>query len=135
MSGKNFAIMMFILGIAVGIIAWNIVMLALPAQAYADATSGTSDGIIAVSGLVTNGISGLWVLDARDTKSSPSLCLYVPESSGRTFKLASVRRIKYDLQLVSYNDTTDKKMSPSSLKDQIEKLNQEAEKNSGNKPK
>lgn len=133
MSGRNLAIMMFVLGIAIGIIAWNVFVLVAPAPVYADATSGGSDGIIAVSGLVTNGISGLWVLDARDSKSSPSLCLYIPESNGRTFRLASARRIKYDLQLVSYNDSTDKKMSPSVLKTQIEELNKKEE--STNKPK
>ncbi len=127
MSSKHQNIIIFALGVMVGLLSWSIVSLAQPQNAMADATGGgvggSSDGIIAVTGAVTNSFSGLWVLDARDTATSPSLALYVPGSSGRSIQLAAARRIKYDLQLVALNDRSKQKVG--ALRAQIEKLNQE----------
>ena len=128
MKNKTQIMIIFVLGIAVGIIAWNIVALAIPNPVYADATSGSSGGLIAVTGLCSNNYSGLWVLDTKESAMSPSLCLYVPESGGNKIKLAGARRIKYDLQLLGYNDSTDRKYSPSALKAAIDEMNAKEEK-------
>jgi hypothetical protein len=121
-----------VLGIAIGIIGWNILTLAVPTPLYAEATGGDAQGLIAVTGLCTNSYSGLWVIDARDTDSSPSLCLYIPVNNGANFKLAAARKIKFDLQMVSYNDRTDDKYTPGKLKAIVEqqkkKEQEEAEK-------
>jgi hypothetical protein len=117
----------FVLGIAVGVIGWNFVSLLAPTPAYAEATAGNAGGLIAVTGLCSNNYSGLWVVDTRDPKTSPSVCLYVPDSGGRGFHLAGARRIAWDLQLISWNDNTPRDMSPSRLKKEVEKMNQKEE--------
>ena len=128
MLKKNSLFLGFLIGIVVGVLAMNIIYLNSP-LAYADATSGESAGIIAVTGLCANGISGLWVLDARDTKSSPSLCLYIPESGGRSgFSLTGARRIKYDLKLLQYQDKTrGNDFAPSVMAKKVEEMNQKEE--------
>jgi len=113
MLTKNSVIFGFLIGIVVGILAMNILYFHAP-LAYGEATSGEASGIIAVTGLCANGLSGLWVLDARETKTSPSLCLYIPENGGRSgFSFSGARRIKYDLKLLTYQDKTrDRNLNP-----------------------
>ncbi len=130
MLKKNSLILGFLVGLVVGVFAMNIIYLN-SSVAYADATSGDSAGIIAVTGLCASGISGLWVLDARDTKTSPSLCLYVPENGGKSgFTLGGARRIKYDLKLLRHNDQTtnrDKSFHPSLMEKVVEEMNKKEE--------
>jgi len=118
----------FVIGLAIGVLICSVFTIS-QVPIYADATSGEASGLIAATGLCANGISGLWVLDARDTKTSPSLCLYLPESGGRTgFRLTGARRIKYDLQLLQYQDRTPgADMTPSVLQRKIEEINKKEE--------
>ncbi len=134
MIKSTYLVMALIVGIFIGILTTTLITLANN-SAYADATGGESSGIIAVTGLCANGLSGLWVLDARDTKYSPSLCLYMPDNGGRSgFKLTGARRIKYDLALLQYQDNSPKDYSPTTLQRDIEALNKKAEeKNAKNK--
>lgn len=121
----------FILGIGIGILAWNIATLTLPTSAYAqergEELGVSSGGLIAVTGLCSNSYSGLWLIDTKssDNDKSPSLCLYIPENGGKSFKLAAARRIKWDFQLPQYNDTTDRRMSPSKMKEEIARIEKE----------
>ena len=130
MLKKHYTIAVFVAGIIIGMIALNILTLASH-PAYADATGGNAAGLIAVTGLCSNNYSGLWVLDARDSKTSPSLCLYIPNSGGRGFRLAAARRIKYDLKLIQYHDKTrGRDMHPSRMKKKIEEINRKEEEKS-----
>jgi len=127
MSQLNTTFFVFILGIVVGILGTTIFTLAY-SPVYAESTSGESSGLIAVTGLCAQGISGLWVIDARDAKSSPSLCLYMPDGAGqRGFKLTGARRIKYDLQLLEYNDQSARDMRAGDLQRTVEERNRKAE--------
>lgn len=127
MQNRLVTVAILFVGIAVGIIGWNIMTLAAPSPVYGDATSGSAGGLIAVTGLCTNNASGLWVLDARDTDKTPSLCLYLPMDSGRGFKLAAARRIKYDFQLPTYNDKSDSALSPAKMARTLKDLEEKAE--------
>ena len=131
---KSHLIIVFLLGVIVGLLSWNILELAQPQYAWGDATGGgtggTTNGFIAVTGAVTNSFSGLWVLDCRDTEHTPSLCLYLPNNSGRKVMLAAARRIKYDFKLVCYNDDTSKRnrnLHPARMREKIEEMNKEEE--------
>lgn len=141
MSRSNFLVVAFVIGLFVGIAVCNIVSLQVPwlraDQNVGDAVGGDSGGIIAVTGLCSNNYSGLWVLDARDTKTSPSLCLYIPEGTGRDgFTLTGARRIKYDLKLMSYQGRTkDPSLNPARMQETIEELNKKEEEKAANKKK
>lgn len=129
----NTICIIFIAGMIVGILATTLFTLAF-SPVYAEATSGESTGIIAVTGLCAQGISGLWVIDARDTKTSPSVCLYVPEGAGKSgFKLTGARRIKYDLQVMTYRDLSEKSMTPGILQRTIEEINKKADEEAAKK--
>lgn len=145
---KSTIIIAFLAGILVGILAWNIVTINVT-PVYADGQS-TTNGYIAVTGMVSNNTDGLWVLDTRDSNRTPSLCLYIPEGGGRTLKLAGVRCIKYDHQLLEQNDNSekklqlkevkntiqeaDKKLEEKRLKEEEKKAKEEAKKNKNKKP-
>ena len=124
---KSYPILIFIFGIAVGIVVANFLSLATP-NAYANATAGNTGNLIAVTGLCSNSYSGLWVVDSTDSDKSPSVCLYVPVSGGRGFKLAAARRIKWDLKLLEYNDKSKRKMRASYLSQRWKEMNKKAEK-------
>jgi len=117
----------FAIGIIVGVLATTFITLGYN-TAFADATSGSASHIIAVTGLCANGISGLWVLDASDTNTSPTLCLYMPEGSGRNgIKLTGARRIKYDFKLIEYKDNSERDYKVLTLKKDVEEMNRKAE--------
>ena len=122
---KNYLFVFFI-GLIIGILACNIVYLSTPVYANEGAPAENS-GIIAVTGLCATGQAGLWVIDAKDTKTSPSVCLYVPENGGRGFKFAGARRIKHDLMVVQYEDRSAKNMSPSKVKKNVEEAEKKGE--------
>ena len=122
---KSTIIIAFLAGILVGILAWNIVNINVT-PVYADGQS-TTNGYIAVTGMMNNNTDCLWVLDTRDTEKSPSLCMYVPNSSGRGLKLAGARRIKYDSQVLEMHDETEKDYKISTLKTKLKELEEEAE--------
>lgn len=131
---KN-CVIIFLAGVIIGILACNIISLSTPSTVYGE-TAGQAGSFIAVTGLCANNYSGLWVLDTQDSKSSPSLCLYIPENGGRGFKLAGARRIKWDLKLIQYNDKTEgKDFTPSLMEKKIKELEekeaQKAEKEKG----
>jgi len=141
---KSTIIIAFLAGILVGILAWNIVNINVT-PVYADGQS-TTNGYIAVTGMINNNTDGLWVLDTRDTDKTPSLCIYVPNSSGRGLKLAGVRRIKYDNQVTDMHDETEKdytvgklkttlkELEEKKLREEEEKAKKEARKNKNKRP-
>lgn len=122
---KSTIIIAFLAGILVGILAWNIVNINVT-PVYADGMS-TTNGYIAVTGMINNNTDGLWVLDTRETEKTPSLCIYVPDGSGRGLKLAGARRIKYDNQLTEMNDKTETDYTVSKLGAKIKELEKQAE--------
>lgn len=122
---KSTIIIAFLAGILVGILAWNIVNINVT-PVYADGMS-TTNGYIAVTGMINNNTDGLWVLDTRETEKTPSLCIYVPDGSGRGLKLAGARRIKYDNQLTEMHDNTEKDYTVSKLGTKIKELEKQAE--------
>lgn len=122
---KSTIIIAFLAGILVGILAWNIVNINVT-PVYADGQS-TTNGFIAVTGMMNNNTDCLWVLDTRETEKSPSLCMYVPNGSGRGLKLAGARRIKYDSQVLDMHDETEKDYSVGKLKTKLKELEEEAE--------
>lgn len=122
---KSTIIIAFLAGILVGILAWNIVNINVT-PVYADGMS-TTNGYIAVTGMINNNTDGLWVLDTRETEKTPSLCIYVPDGSGRGFRLAGARRIKYDNQLTEMNDKTETDYTVSKLGAKIKELEKQAE--------
>lgn len=131
---KQSTIVVFLLGVIVGLLSWNTLTILGPESAWAaDAaggTSGSTNGYIAVTGAVTNNFAGLWVLNLNETKHSPSLCLYIPNNSGRRIQLSAARRIKYDFQLLSLNDESgrrNKSLRPSVLGRKIKELNKKEE--------
>ena len=130
MLKKHYTLAVFVAGIIIGMIALNVLTLT-SSPAYANAVGGNAAGLIAVTGLCSNNYSGLWVLDARDSRTSPSLCLYIPGSGGRGFRLAAARRIKYDLKLIQYNDRTrGRDMHPSRMRRKVEEMNRKEEEKS-----
>ena len=127
MFKKYSLVMIFLIGLIIGILVCNIINLT-STPVYADASAGTSSGIIAVTGLLSNSYSGLWVLDARESRTSPSLCLYAPYGS-RGLRLIGARRIKWDLQLIRYNDKTQgRNLNPSRMQAIIEEINKKESK-------
>lgn len=130
--------LVFLVGIAVGIILWNIIGLSLEQPVYAQAV-GESDGesaggLIAITGLISTSISGLWIVDTREGDHTPSLCFYIPDGT-RGVKLIGARRIKYDFGLVQYNDRTDNDLKPNLVKKKIEELEKKAKEEEDKKNK
>ena len=125
MANKNYAMLFFIGGLIIGILACNIIFLG-NSPVCAD-TSGQANNIIAVTGLLSNNYAGLWVIDSSDSKTSPSLCLYMPE--GRNgLRLIGARRIKYDLKLLTYQDRTrGRDLHPANMKVKVEEMNKKEE--------
>jgi len=119
-----------VFGIGLAVLAVG-VWQASGAPAYAavnePARSGPPNPPIMVAGTLTGGNACVWVLDTRQTEDSPCLALYVANGVGN-MRLASVRRIKYDLQLISYNDQTEQSMSVQNIKKQIEEIEEKSTK-------
>lgn len=128
---RTYALGIFILGVAAGIIGWNIIGLATPEPAYAQDWQGensgsSAGGLIAVTGLCSNNYSGLWIINTENSDTSPSLCLYIPESNGKTIKLAAARRIKWDFKLPQFNDRSERNMTPYRMEKELKELEKKA---------
>lgn len=117
----------FVCGISVGLIFANVLTLSQPAPVYANGSSGVGNGIVAVTGLVSNNYSGLWVVDTNESPTSPSVALYIPRPGGKGMMLSGARRIKWDLQLYQYEDRTNKKYRPAVLRRTLDEINEKAE--------
>jgi hypothetical protein len=133
MRKRSDALWIFVLGLGVGIVLWNIFGLLTPSPAYAqvqgEINGMSSGGLIAVTGLCAQSYSGLWVIDARESGESPSVCLYLPENSGRNgIRFAGARRIKWDMKLVQYKDRTERDMSPGTIRQKWDDMNKQSEK-------
>lgn len=139
MTKRSDRLWIFVLGLGAGIVVWNFFGLLTPAPVYAQAQGESgpmgAGGIVAVTGLCAQSYSGLWIVDTRDSAESPTVCLYLPEGAGRSIRFAGARRIKWDLKLVAYKDTSERDMAPARLREQWEKMNDKANKESEGKNK
>lgn len=133
---RNNTVIIFVLGLAIGVLACNIIALTNTPPLYAG-TTGKAGSILAVTGAYTQGREGLWVIQTADSDTSPSLCFYVADNGGRAIKLAAARRIKWDLQLVTFKDATRNRrkgdMAPGFLKRKIKEMNEKKDKEAKNK--
>jgi len=89
------------------------------------------NGIIALTGSVSNGVQGLWIVQTnagveRDGTPSVKILLYLPSGVAGGVKLAGARNISYDLdpRFSSYKDLSEKTMSFQKMRDHIHELNQ-----------
>ena len=120
---KIYILIAFLMGILIGIFAWNIISFNTPvAYANGASASGSANGYIAVTGLIDGQRSGLWIIDTKETDRTPSVCLYIPGTSGRGLSFAGARRIKYDNQVIEHTDTSATKYKYSKLRAEIKEL-------------
>lgn len=95
-------------------------------------TGGFSPNMIAVTGLIGGGVSVLYVIDTEKKQ----LAVY-NAMGGKEIRFVAARRIKYDLELKTWKDTSDPRLHPDSLRQlwEREKGAQESGAGGGSKPK
>jgi hypothetical protein len=122
---------LFLAGLAVGLallVPLGLLLDSRPPAAYAAAAEPVvSNYVIMAPGSMSNGTACLWVVDTRNSETTPTLAFYMADPNGK-LKLASARRIKYDFKLSQYNDASGSDLTPSKLKEDLDKMDNRATK-------
>jgi len=75
-------------------------------------TGGFSPNMIAVTGLIGSGVSVLYVIDTEKKQ----LAVY-NAAGGKDIRFVAARRIKYDLELKSWKDSSGSALHPDNLRE------------------
>ncbi len=114
---------------SMGATALVVVLLqALPAARGGGSTDNNGD-LIAVTGEYGNGTSVLYVIDTKKRQMAVYRSL-----NGNGVQLVAARRIRRDLDLMSYHDNSPEGFSPMDLEKQFEEFRQKAKTETPPKP-
>ena len=90
---------------------------------------GSANGIIALTGLVTNNVEGLWVVQTNagakeDGTPGAKLLLYLPNGVQGGVKLAGARDISYDLHpdFLTFQDSSPAEYQYAKMKEKIQEI-------------